>query len=145
MSNLPHILVYSEDAVTASHGTGTIFARNFSNYPREKLFNVCFRDLPDPLVSERLVLSRHLFQYGILRNAANLLIGNIGRITRRHLGKDFFPWLNAPAAGRAVRRNRPAVDVFYSICHNSRDFHLTRLIHDQLPDKTPLVVHLHDF
>src|SRR5258708_26566299 len=40
VSPLPNILVFSEDQISRSHGTGAMFLRTFSCYPAEKIFNV---------------------------------------------------------------------------------------------------------
>ena len=48
IERLPKVLVLTEDCISVAHGTGTSLLRHFTNYPEDKLFNVCWREVGEP-------------------------------------------------------------------------------------------------
>lgn len=145
ISTAPDILVYSEDAITVGHGTGTIFQRNFSAYPPGKLFNVCYRDSQSALIERRLPLLGALTRSKLAIKLENRGARFLHQFTKPFSGKVFLDALNVEACRDLLQATLPPADILYAICHNSRDFLITRLIHEAIPPGTPLVVHIHDF
>src|SRR5580700_6659298 len=109
---LPRVLVFSEGVLSPSHGTGTIFARNFSAYPRERLANWFIGGNEDPLFADALNLSQKRWPVSPFSPPTTLVAK-----AWNHLG--FHPtWtvpVNRPALRDAARAQAFMPDLVYAI------------------------------
>ncbi len=143
--NFPRIAYVGAEALTISHGTGQMFSRHFSNYPKTQILDIHSRPSSDGYLFKRLAVLEHdlrsadwkspLLQSMNARLKGNISNTNTSLIYQNHV---FDPlqvnWndLGGPP------------DLIYSTCYSARDFAFLHHVYRYLPKKVPIVQHFLD-
>ena len=144
-SALPRILVFSEGALSRSHGTGTIFQRNFSAYPPEKLTNWFIGLSEDPLLPSSLNLNPHRWPRGNFSPPTTLLAKLWNRLGARPAGRSWCVPVNHAALTAAARAQPGNFDLVYAIVLTREGLDALRAVLDGLGRRVPVVLQIQDF
>ncbi len=128
--------------VSRSHGTGAIFARNFSAYPRERLANWFISGSTDPLFPDALNLSPQRWPRSLFSPPATLLAK-----TWNHCGLRPF-WtvpVNVSALRDAAQAQAFVPDLVYAIIMSREGIDSLRGVLDGLPAQVRVVLQIQDF
>jgi hypothetical protein len=138
----PRVLIFSEGVLSRSHGTGTIFARNFSSYPSEQLANWFIGGSEDPLFADALNLGPQRWPRSLLSPPTTLLAK-----TWNHCGLRPF-WtvpVNVSALRDAARAQAFVPDLVYAIVISREGIDSLRGVLDGLPASVRVVLQIQDF
>ncbi|HTQ29705.1 MAG TPA: hypothetical protein VMI53_00705 [Opitutaceae bacterium] len=139
---LPRVLIFSEGVLSRSHGTGTIFARNFSAYPRDRLANWFIGGSEDPLFPDALNLGPQRWPRSLLSPPATLP----AKIWNRCGLRPFWTVpVNLSALREAARIQPFAPDLVYAIIISREGMDSLRGILDGLPQRVRAVLQIQDF
>jgi hypothetical protein len=139
---LPRVLVFSEGALSRSHGTGTIFARNFSAYPRARLANWYIGGSEDPLYPDALNLSSQRWPRSPISPPTTILAKAWNRCGLRPF------WtvpVNLSALRDAARAQAFAPDLVYAIAISREGIDALRGVLGGLPSSVRVVLQIQDF
>lgn len=138
---LPRILVFSEGCMSASHGTGAIFLRNFHAYPPGLLCNAFIGSGENNGVANAIDLNAARWPRGL----AGQLRALPRRLANRVPGVSWRPLpLSRAAVGRALAATAFQPDLVYAICWGAEGLATLVAVMNAYPG-VPLVLHLHDF
>jgi len=140
----PRILVFSEECVSASHGTGAIFLRNFSRYPADRLCNAFIGTPHDPGLVHTIDLNSARWRTG-WRERFAAIPTQFRNLTVRHGGRPHTLPVSRSAIARALRALPFAPALLYAICYGAEGLATLLAVAAALPGRTPLLVHFHDF
>jgi glycosyltransferase involved in cell wall biosynthesis len=144
-SNLPRILYLGAEALTGSHGTGQMFKRHFSHYPRENILDVYFQAFSADLLFPSHFVPAYDLRYSPWKtpglekfNSALIGKGTLsgkGSLLYQHIlfEPPAFDWSCAPLP-----------DLIYSTSFSFRDLAFLHHIHRSLPKRIPIVQHFLD-
>ncbi|HWA85396.1 MAG TPA: hypothetical protein VG710_04175 [Opitutus sp.] len=137
----PRLLVFSEGALSRSHGTGAIFARNFSAYPREQLANWFVGGADDPLFPDALNLSPFRWPRSPFSPPTTLIAKLWNRCGLRP------PWsvVNLAALRDAARAQAFGPDLVYAIVHSREGIDALRGVRAGLPGHVRTVLQIQDY
>lgn len=139
---MPRVLVFSEGVLSRSHGTGTIFARNFSTYPRDRLANWFIGGSEDPLFPEALNLGRQRWPASNFSPPTTLL----AKLWNRSRLRPFWTVpVNTAALRDAARAQTFAPDLVYAIVISREGLDALRGVLDGLPPRVRVVLQIQDF
>ena len=144
-ASLPRVLVFSEGAISSSHGTGTIFARNFGAYPPEKLTNWFIGASEDPLLARNLNLSSHRWPRGNFNPPSVLLAKLWNRLLARATGRTWCVPVNHGAIRDAARAQAAEFDLVYAIVLTREGFDALAAVLDGLGSHVPVILQIQDF
>jgi hypothetical protein len=145
MKTLPNILVYSYQALDATHGTGTIFSRNFARYPKHQLQNICLRSTSVPIVERIIELNPELPNSSKREHLRNKLVRRLNPAITALTGKTLLSPIDWTLISKKLSTTVADFDLIYAICHNVRDMIMVKFIKQTFDCRFPLIVHLHDF
>jgi glycosyltransferase involved in cell wall biosynthesis len=144
-ADLPRVLVFSEGVISRSHGTGTIFQRNFSAYPPEKLANWFIGLSEDPLLPDSLNLNPHRWPRGNFSPPTTLLAKLWNRCFATRTGRKWCIPVNAAAIRAAVRAQVAEFDLVYAIVLTREGFDALTAVLDGLGRPVPVILQIQDF
>src|ERR1700683_4738353 len=145
MAQLPRIALVGCEALTSSHGTGMMFARHFSNYPKNKLIDVHYRTAGTTYLFPKAPIESY----------------NLDQSTWSD------PWLkeiNQSLAGKQEGKSKSLVyqnkvfapikinwkkfggppDLIYSTCFSAQNFAFLHHFYRSLDRKVPIIQHFLD-
>jgi hypothetical protein len=140
--SLPRVLVFSEGVLSRSHGTGTIFARNYSGYPRERLANWFIGGSEDPLFPDALNLGPQRWPRSAFSPPTTLLAKAWNRLGLRPF------WtvpVNAPALHAAARAQPFVPELVYAIVISREGIDALHAILEGLPERVRVILQIQDF
>ena len=144
-ASLPRVLVFSEGVLSRTHGTGTIFERNFAAYPPEKLTNWFIGLAEDPLLPGALNLNSHRWPAGNFSPPTTLLAKIWNRLFASVSGRQWCIPVNHAALRDAVRAQPSAFDLVYAIVLTREGFDALAAVLDGLGRPVPLILQIQDF
>lgn len=140
-TTLPRLLVFSEGGISASHGTGAIFLRNFARYPADRLANAFIGSGDDSGIRCTIDLNAARWPRTLRQQISALPTRAANRITPaspRPLPVD------RQAVGRALSQAAFSPDLIYAICWSVEGLIVLEAVVANHP-RVPLLVHFHDF
>lgn len=144
-NRLPRIACIGSEALTLSHGTGMMFARHFSKYPRSKVVDVHYQTFANRYHFQRIVVPRYELTYApwnapYLKNI-NMCLKGEERVPGTSLiyhNKVFEPInINWDEYGGPP-------EIIYSTCFSAADFAFLHHVYRSLPKKVPIIQHFLD-
>lgn len=141
---LPRVLIFSEGALSLLHGTGTIFARNFSAYPPDRLANWFIGLAEEPFISSHLDLNPRRWPARGWWPPAVPLAKLWNRSAARISGRAWSVPVNRSAL-RAAAAAGGGFDLVYAIVYSRTGLDALRAVHDGLGPRLPLVLQIQDF
>lgn len=142
---LPRVLVFSEGVISRSHGTGTIFERNFANYPPEKLSNWFLGGAEDPLLHPTLNLNPYRWPRGNFAPPTTALAKLWNRCFARRAGRQWCVPVNHEAIRRAVAAQGATFDLVYAIVLTREGLDALAAVLDGLGRPVPVILQIQDF
>jgi glycosyltransferase involved in cell wall biosynthesis len=136
--------VFSEGCISASHGTGAIFLRNFSRYPADRLCNAFIGSAQDPGLAATIDLNAARWPATGSERLAALPVRLWNLAARRGWRQRAVP-ASRHAIARALRAAPFEPELLYAICYGAEGLATLHAIAAALPDCTPVLVHFHDF
>ena len=143
--DLPRVLVFSEGAISRSHGTGTIFERNFAAYPPEKLTNWFIGLAEDPLLARSLNLNPHRWPAGNFSPPTTLLAKIWNRLFAGLAGRRWSVPVNHAALRAAARAQAAEFDLVYAIVLTREGLDALAAVLDGLSRPVPVILQIQDF
>lgn len=139
LSQLPNVLILTDNSLSLNHGTGTSLLRHFADYPPEKLLNV-FSFLAGEPAFEQSCRIRPKLLPGLAMKTVAALGGNQTALHSR---------LETCALQRPIRDKIEKMgfvpDIIYAVCFGLRGFlMLSRLAEEYGPD-VPIILHFFDY
>lgn len=144
-ASLPRVLVFSEGAISRTHGTGTIFQRNFAAYPLEKLTNWFFGGADEPLLVRHLNLNPHRWPRGNFSPPTVLLAKLWNRLFARASGRAWCVPVNRAAIRAAARAQGEKFDLVYAIVLTREGLDALAAVLDGLDQRVPVILQIQDF
>ncbi|HEX2852751.1 MAG TPA: hypothetical protein VHO24_05890 [Opitutaceae bacterium] len=141
----PRVLVFSEGAISRSHGTGTIFERNFAAYPPEKLANWFFGLSEDPLLPRSLNLNAQRWPRGNFSPPATLFAKIWNRLFAKAAGRQWCVPVNHASIRDTVRAQNERFDLVYAIVLTREGFDVLAAVLDGLGPRIPVILQIQDF
>jgi glycosyltransferase involved in cell wall biosynthesis len=147
LASLPRVLVFSEGVISRSHGTGTIFERNFGSYPPEKLSNWFFSLSEDPLLPRTLNLNPHRWPTGNFSPPSTPLAKLWNHLFAKAAGRKWSVPVNHAAIRDAVRAqaHRERFDLVYAIVLTREGFDVLAAVLEGLGPRIPVILQIQDF
>ncbi len=142
---LPRVLVFSEGVISRSHGTGTIFQRNFAAYPADKLTNWFIGLAEDPLLPQSLNLNPRRWPRGNFSPPTTLLAKLWNRFFSDRFNRKWCIPVNSAAIRAAVREQAAEFDLVYAIVLTREGFDALAAVLDGLGRRVPVVLQIQDF
>ena len=142
---LPRVLVFSEGVISRSHGTGTIFERNFAAYPPAKLTNWFISLAEDPLLERSLNLNAHRWPRGNFSPPTTLLAKIWNRLFAGIAGRRWSIPVNHAALRDAVRAQAAEFDLVYAIVLTREGLDALAAVLDGLARPVPVILQIQDF
>lgn len=149
MSELPRVLVFTEDCLNASHGTGALLMRYLDGYPQERLCNVYLRQRNEPawpqaFEAPRLPMPRSSFPQPLSLGTRlwNLMVSRV--LKRRWLPLVERPPVFLPVEQEFARLGfRP--EVVFTSAFSLSGLKFAKHLRDQLPRSVPVVQQFFDY
>jgi glycosyltransferase involved in cell wall biosynthesis len=142
---LPRVLVFSEGVISRTHGTGTIFERNFAAYPPEKIANWFIGLSEDPLLPSAVNFNAQRWPRGKFSSpatpAAKIWNHSLAGLFRRR-------WcvpVNRAAISQAVRARAEKFDLVYAIILTREGFDAFDAVLAGLGVNMPVILQIQDF
>jgi glycosyltransferase involved in cell wall biosynthesis len=145
VKDLPRVLVFSEGAISRSHGTGTIFERNFAAYPPEKLTNWFIGLAEDPLLPRTVNFNAQRWPRGNFSAPTTLLAKTWNRLFARLAGRSWSIPVNHAAIRDAVRAQAAEFDLVYAIVLTREGLDALAAVLDGLGRPVPVILQIQDF
>ncbi len=139
---LPRILVFSENCISTTHGTGAIFLRNFSQYPPERLCNAFIGTGQDPGIRASIDLNGVRWPATPGERVA-ALPARLWNLLARRRPRALPPGRHGIA--RALQAVPFKPDLLYAICYGAEGFAVLEAVLAALPSNLPVLLHVHDF
>ena len=133
-SNLPKLLIVTDDCISPSHGTGSALLRQLADFPEEILLHAFLNLKGDPFLSQS-------FQIDPRKEKPLPLLH---RILPRPLRSQPQTLSTREFVQRALRQSRQ-IDIVYSCVFGEKGLRLVSDILDLLPPGTPTIHHAMDF
>lgn len=142
---LPRIICVGAEALTHSHGTGMMFGRHFSEYPRGKVVDIHTQNLGGDYLFPRVTIDRFPLTYSSwnepnLRRINMQLHHGIRQKGGSLIYQDHY---FAPFKVDWDKLGGPP-DLIYSTCFSARDFAFLHHVYRHLPKKVPIIQHFLD-
>jgi hypothetical protein len=141
----PRLLVFSEGAISQLHGTGTIFSRNFSAYPPDRLANWFIGLAEEPFITRHLNLNPQRWPvrrwWPPVVPLAKLWNRSVARVAGR-------PWsvpVNRSGLHATAAANGGGFDIIYAIVYSRAGIDALQAVHAGLGHRLPLVLQIQDF
>ncbi len=142
---LPRIAYVGAESLTPSQGTGMMFKRHFSRYPKEKIIDLHFRALTEQKLFPKIFVRRHDLRHASwtdpwMRRLNDALSGGASpaRASLLYQHHTFEPL----AIDWRSRGGPP--ELIYSTCYSAEDFAFLHHVHRSLPKRVPIVQHFLD-
>jgi glycosyltransferase involved in cell wall biosynthesis len=142
---LPRLLIFSEGALSLSHGTGTIFARNFSAYPPDRLANWFIGLAEEPFITRHLDLNPRRWPARGWWPPAVPLAKLWNRTAARVTGRAWSVPVNRNALRAAAAACGGSFDIIYAIVYSRTGLDALQAVHAGLGPRLPLVLQIQDF
>ncbi|MGA2270728.1 MAG: hypothetical protein ABSH44_19820 [Bryobacteraceae bacterium] len=142
---LPRLLIFSEGALSLSHGTGTIFARNFSAYPSDRLANWFIGLAEEPFITGHLDLNLQRWPAHGWWPPAVPLAKLWNRSVARAAGRNWSVPVNRSGLRATVASNGGSFDIIYAIVYSRAGIDALQAVHAGLGRRLPLVLQIQDF
>jgi glycosyltransferase involved in cell wall biosynthesis len=143
--SLPRLLIFSEGALSLLHGTGTIFARNFSAYPPDLLANWFIGLAEEPFIPRHLDLNPRRWPARGWWPPAVPLAKLWNRSAARITGRAWSVPVNRTALRAAAAASGGSFDIIYAIVYSRTGLDALRAVHGGLGQRLPLVLQIQDF
>lgn len=141
----PRLLIFSEGALSLSHGTGTIFARNFSAYPPDRLANWFIGLAEEPFLTRHLDLNPQRWPVRRWWPPAVLLAKLWNRSIARTAGRRWSVPVNRSGLRAAAAAREERFDIIYAIVYSRAGIDALQAVHAGLGRRLPLVLQIQDF
>lgn len=141
---LPRLLIFSESALSLSHGTGIIFRREFATYPAEKLENWFIGRSEEPFIARHLDLNLRRWPARGWWPPAVPLAKLWNRSGARITGRAWSVPVNATALSAAAAAGGE-FDLMLAIVYSRAGLEALRAVHAGFREPPPLVLYLQDF
>jgi glycosyltransferase involved in cell wall biosynthesis len=142
---LPRLLIFSEGALSLAHGTGTIFARNFSAYPADRLANWFIGLAEEPFLPRHLDLNPRRWPARSWWPPAVPLAKLWNRSAARLTGRGWSVPVNETSLRAAAAASGGDFDLIYAIVYSRAGIDALRAVHAGLGRRLPLVLQIQDF
>ncbi len=142
---MPRVLVFSEGVISRSHGTGTIFERNFAAYPPARLANWFIGQAEDPLLPAAVNLNAHRWPRSNFAPPTTLAAKLWNRLGAPVFGRRWSIPVNRSALAAAARRQAAAFDLVYAIVLTKEGLDALAAVLDGLGRPVPVILQIQDF
>lgn len=142
---LPRVLVFSEGVISRSHGTGTIFQRNFAAYPPGKLANWFIGSSEEPLITSAVSFNPHRWPRGNFSPPTTLFAKFWNRFFSRVTGRKWCIPVNTAAITAAARAQSVEFDLVYAIVLTREGFDTLGAVLAGLVRPVPVILQIQDF
>ncbi len=141
----PRIACIGGEAITPSHGTGMMFARHFSKYPRSKIIDMHYQTFANQYHFQRIFVPRFELTYESWGSPALKAINQCLKGEKRERGTSLV-YQNKTFAPIAVDWNKYGgpPELIYSTCFSASDFAFLHHVYRNLPKKVPIIQHFLD-